>query len=121
MTNREPATIEREQLARKLETDAPDNEDPRRGFALVNVLPAESFERAHIPGSMNIPMQQAGRFETRFEKGKEIVLYCASPQCDASEQVAAALVRRGFERVVDYPGGVSDWRAGGLAIEGREV
>lgn len=118
MSAGEHATITREQLARKLETTTPDNEDRRNGFALVNVLAPEAFARERIPESINIPAQDVDAFERRFEKGKELVLYCASPSCDASPKVARELVRRGYNRVVDYEGGVSDWREGGQPLEG---
>lgn len=113
------ATIERDQLARKLETSSPDNVDQRQGFALVDVLGHESFADEHIPGSINIPRGQEDAFEQRFDREKEIILYCASPSCDASPRAAEELARRGFRRVVDYPGGISDWKEGGQPLEGR--
>ena len=115
----EYATITRDQLARKLETHAPDNESAREGFALVNVLGQEAFEREHIPGSINVPADEIDELEQRFDEGKEIIVYCASPSCDASPKVARKLAERGFRRVVDYEGGMSDWRKGGQPISGK--
>ncbi len=71
---------------------------------------------AHIPGSINIPHGNEDVFERRFAKDKEIIVYCASPDCSASDNVAAALVTRGFRRVFDYAGGLSDWQQGGYSI-----
>ncbi|MGH9894180.1 MAG: rhodanese-like domain-containing protein [bacterium] len=45
-----------------------------------------------------------------------MIVYCASPDCPASDDVAAALVSRGFRRVYDYAGGLSDWQQGGYPI-----
>ena len=71
---------------------------------------------AHIPGSINIPHGNEDVFERRFAKDKEIIVYCGSPDCPASDNVAAALVTRGFRRVYDYAGGLSDWQQGGYPI-----
>ena len=84
------------------------NEDRHRGFALVNVLGEGAFAMAHIPGSINIPHGNEDVFERRFAKDKEIIVYCPSPDCPASDKVAAVLVTRGFRRVYDYAGGLSD-------------
>lgn len=111
-------TITRDQLARKLETASPNNEDEREGYALVNVLGRDAFEQERIAGSINIPADRLDDFDARFDKGKEIIVYCASPSCDASERAASGLASRGFRRVVDYAEGLSDWKAGGEAITG---
>jgi rhodanese-related sulfurtransferase len=81
------------------------------------VLTPEEFEKEHIPGSLNIPRREEGAYQKRFEKEKEIVLYCASPTCQASASVARDLVEEGYQRVVDYPGGLSDWKAGGHPVD----
>ena len=116
MADAEYAIIERQQLERKLETSQPDNEDARKGFALVNVLGSDAFEKEHIPGSINIPKGREEDFEKRFDRGKEIIVYCASPGCDASPKVAAELTRRGFGRVVDYEAGMSAWKEAGNPV-----
>jgi rhodanese-related sulfurtransferase len=106
-------------LETRLESKELDNEDRKSGFALVNVLAPEAFEKERIPGSINIPKGQEDEFEKRFDARKEIVVYCASPTCDASPKVAEALSQRGFERVFDYAGGLSDWKQAGHETEGR--
>ncbi len=111
-------TIDREELARKLDTTSPDNEDRSRGFALVNVLGPRHFQRERIPGSANIPQGDEEAFEARFDKDKEIIVYCGSPQCDMSAKSARELVRRGFRRVYDYEAGMSDWRDAGRPVAG---
>lgn len=114
-------TISREELERRLELRHPDNEDPRAGYALVNVVDAKLFERDHIPSSINIPKDEVDEFERRFEKDKDIIVYCASPDCDASPEVARALSSRGFRHVYDYESGMSDWRMAGLPVEGSSA
>lgn len=114
-------TIDRDGLARRLERQRPDNGDRSQGYALVNVLGEEQFQQEHIPGSSNIPQGQEEAFEKRYAKDKEIVVYCASSECDASEKAAEELARRGFQRVVDYSAGLSDWRSAGGRVVGQET
>ena len=117
MTATDYATIDGPQLAKKLETSSPDHDDRRQGFALVNVLPRDRFEREHIPGSINVPHGGEDVLEKRFDKGKEIIVYCASRDCDASPKAARELASRGFQRVVDYEAGLADWKQAGRPVE----
>lgn len=110
-------TITREQLSQKLQQEPPTNDDRSAGYALVNVLDHETFLDEHIPGSINIPKGQEKEFEQRFDKSKEIIVYCGSLQCPASTNVAEALAKRGFSNIVEYEGGMSDWKGGGSDVE----
>ncbi|MGH8615893.1 MAG: rhodanese-like domain-containing protein, partial [Gammaproteobacteria bacterium] len=96
-------------------TTVPD--DAEQGYALVNVLKPEAFEREHIPGSDYIPEGNEVTFEQRFSKDKEIIVYCASTDCHASDSVAEKLTKRGFTRVYDYAAGLRDWKQGGNSVE----
>ena len=113
-------TISRKNLEQKL-TEMPNNVSERDGFALVNVLGPANFAKEHIPGSINIPVDEVNRFESKFSKDKEIIVYCASPDCDASPKVAQELMKRGFVDVHDYEEGMSDWKRAGNAVEGSEA
>lgn len=96
-------TIARDALKEKL--------DNGEEFTLVNVLSAEQFEDEHIPGSINIPLDQlADEAEDRFDKDDEIIVYCASPSCQASPKAAKKLESLGFTNVADYEGGLTDWK-----------
>lgn len=116
MVKQQYYTITRGELQTRMSAHELNNEDRARGFALVNVLGEGAFEMAHIPGSINIPQGNEALFEQRFAKNKEIIVYCASADCDASDEVAKALVRRGFRRVYDYAGGLSDWNQDGHSV-----
>lgn len=109
-------TIDRQQLEHMLSDETPDNDDRSDGYALVNVLGKDSFREEHIPNSINIPVGQLDEFEQRFAKSKPIVVYCASPECDASPKAAKALVDRGFVNVFDYANGLSDWKEAGNGV-----
>lgn len=103
-----PMTLQ--ELRQKFDHSQPDNEDRAAGWALVNVLPEEYFVKDHIPGSVNIPYEHLEEFEHKFEKSKELVVYCASVQCSAGPDTAKKLQARGFTNVRDFPGGTKEWR-----------
>src|SRR5262249_35254388 len=109
------------ELEQKLDGEDPDNTDKRRGFALVNVLSAETFDQEHIPGSINIPKGEVAEFERRFDKSKEIIVYCASASCNAGPNTAKALREHGFLNVRDFPGGLKEWKDSGNHVEGAEA
>ncbi len=98
--------ITRDELKRMNETEHED-------FVLINVLPRDAFNQAHIRTSVNVPVDNDG-FVERVNiicgsKDRKIVVYCASFDCDASNQAAEALEKAGFRLVYDYEGGTKDW------------
>lgn len=98
-------TITAERVAEEIE---------RGSVQVINVLDQEQFTEEHIPGSINVPVGAEG-FETRVEqlvgdKGQRIIVYCASASCDASETAAERLEQAGFSHVLDFAGGMDDWK-----------
>jgi rhodanese-related sulfurtransferase len=88
--------------------------DKKEDFLLVNVLPAQKFSEAHIPSSINVPLEEAD-FEAQVEeaagrKEKKIVTYCASFDCHASRNAALKLENAGFSNVLAYEGGIKEWQ-----------
>lgn len=89
---------------------------------LINTLDPEHFEKTKIPGSINIPVSQddfvSKVLETAGSKGRLVIVYCASHDCDSSAQAAKQLADAGFN-VADYEGGAAAWKDAGepLAVE----
>lgn len=121
MKARSYQTVSAESLAQRIRQDKPDNDDRKNGYALVNVLGREAFEKEHIPGSINIPKGREDEFEKRFSKDKEIIVYCASSDCDASPAVAEKLADMGFTRVRDFDAGMAGWKAVDGPVEGARA
>ena len=68
----EVATISREELREKIE----------RGdeFVLVDVLDELFYRHSHLPGAINIPLDEVASAEEKIpEKETEIVVYCMDP------------------------------------------
>ncbi len=103
--------ITRLELKHKIDQHPPNNLDRSHGYALINVLSPEEYRKAHIPESINIPKGREEEFENRFAKNKELILYCASSECPAASSVAKTLLNDyGFNNIIEYKGGMSDWR-----------
>jgi rhodanese-related sulfurtransferase len=51
----------------------------------------------------------------------DIVVYCTSDDCHASVALYHALVDHGYPNVRRYSGGLTDWEAAGLPLEGEWV
>jgi rhodanese-related sulfurtransferase len=94
------------------------NEEP---FQLVEVLPAEQYRDRHIPGAVNIPLEElTENADERLKSRIPVVVYCASYSCTASTKAARKLTEMGFPDVLDYKGGKRGWAAAGLPFDGKE-
>lgn len=106
-------TITREELRRRQVR----GED----FELVNVLAPDSFRREHIPASVNVPRDQIeSRAPRLWDKDRDIVVYCASFECQSSRRVARTLEKLGFSSVTAFEGGMADWKDAGYSVTGGE-
>lgn len=104
-------TINRDELWRKLQRHDP--------FKLVLALSEWGFRAKHIPGSLhfNTPAEMFAA----LGKDDDIVVYCSNVDCHSSLAAYQALVDHGYTRVLHYSGGLIDWEAGGLPLEGDWV
>lgn len=94
-------------------------------FILVNVLPPEYFDQAHIPGSANVPYE-ASDFIEKIEsiagsKDKEVIVYCANHMCTASDDAAKRLAESGFSKVTDFAGGTQEWMESGKPLQSKSA
>ena len=92
--------------------------DKNDDFILVDVLSLESYEKEHIPGSINIPLKDIkNKAERLLKKDKEIVVYCGSFQCTMSLQAAEILTKLGYKDVYCFEGGLQYWKDAGFSLE----
>ena len=62
-------TITREQLEEKM--------DRGENFVLVDTLGDEYYQQSHLPGAINLPLEEVDRAEEMLpDKEAEIVVYC---------------------------------------------
>ena len=89
----------------------------RKGLVTVlDVRPAEEFEAGHLPGAVNIPIEQLGKRLAELPKRKEIVAYCRGPYCLMSYE-AVELLRKKGHKARRLENGLPEWRLAGLPVE----
>jgi rhodanese-related sulfurtransferase len=103
--------IDRAQLQSKLAGREP--------FKLVMAASDFGFRAKHLPGSLHV--QPHGETFSSLAKDDDIVVYCSNLDCNASKAVIKQLDALGFTKVAHYAGGVIDWEAAGLPLEGDWV
>lgn len=105
---KEIRTIAVEELKELLATGA--------DFRLVMALNEWAFRAKHIPGSEHFNTSEE-TFDA-LDPDEVIVVYCTSDDCHASIALYHALVDRGYRNVRRYSGGLTEWEAAGLPLEG---
>lgn len=90
----------------------------RKGLVTVlDVRPAEEFAAGHLPGAVNIPIEQLSRRLRELPKGREVVAYCRGPYCLMSYDAVDLLRSKGL-KARRLENGMPEWRLAGLPVEG---
>jgi len=103
----------------ELEPVAPAELIDRAKLGLVTVLdvrPAEEYAAGHLPGAINIPVDQLESRLAKLPRRREIVAYCRGPYCLMSFEAVATLRKRGL-KARRLENGFPEWRAAGLPVE----
>ena len=114
------SAVQRFESAFSYETDCWDVHDAlthAADFVLLDVRSPEAFERAHLPGAINLP--HAKIIATRmagYAPGTLFVVYCAGPHCNGAQRAALRLARLGLP-VKIMIGGITGWLAEGFSLE----
>ncbi len=87
--------------------------------AVIEVLGPEYFEKFHLPGARNVPLDD--QFESKIQdavpdKSQPVMVYCLNEDCDASPKAAQKLEELGYQEVYDYEAGKMDWKEAGLPV-----
>ncbi|MBI2654388.1 rhodanese-like domain-containing protein [Candidatus Woesearchaeota archaeon] len=90
----------------------------KENFKLVEVLKEEGYKEGHIPGAINIPVDNLKEMAPKqLEKTDAIVVYCASYQCHASTNAARILLDMGYNKVLDFKASKKGWVDAGFELE----
>jgi rhodanese-related sulfurtransferase len=104
-----PTAIDRDELQRLIGL----------GAALLEVLPREAYDEAHLPGAQSLPLRDlTPATVATLDRDRPVIVYCYDFACDLSPRAAWRLEALGFRDVHHYVGGKADWMAAGLPIEG---
>ena len=88
------------------------------GIAIfIDARSPDGYAEGHIPGSINIPYDQLPKYldtlQSQVLRTDHIIVYCWSPTCDFSDQLATELKIMGYDNVEVFTGGWDHWTAAG--------
>lgn len=85
----------------------------KEDFTIVDVRDKEEYAESHIPGSINIPVQDFALKSEALNKDKKIVVYCNSG--GRSYQAYRKLMKLGYTNIAQAI--FADWKAAGYDVE----
>jgi rhodanese-related sulfurtransferase/DNA-binding transcriptional ArsR family regulator len=93
----------------------------REGLVTVlDVRPSEEYDVGHIPGALNVPLNEIEHHLANLPKGQDIIAYCRGEYCVLAFEAVATLRKKGFNaRRLEE--GYPEWKAAGLPVEGSEL
>ena len=83
---------------------------------VLDVRPDDEFAAGHLPGAVNVPLDELEERLADFDRDREVVAYCRGRWCVLSYEAVAALRARGF-RARRLQDGWPEWKAAGLPVE----
>lgn len=80
------------------------------------VIPPEKYVAGHVPGTVNVPLNELENYLEQLEPEQEIVAYCRGPYCVLAFDAVARLRKKGLKarRLED---GFPEWEVAGLPVE----
>lgn len=86
---------------------------------VLEALPAEHFDKEHLPGARNLPLDNIDVVIARLvpDKATPVVTYCSNAACNNSTVAAERLRQLGYQNVRKYAEGKQDWIEAGLPVE----
>ena len=100
-------TVTKEELQAKLRAGTAD---------VINVLEPDHYKLGMIKGTRRLPGSQIEKRQRELDKNREVITYCASPECPASMNAAEKLASLGYN-VRAYEGGIKEWKEAGLPMD----
>jgi rhodanese-related sulfurtransferase len=84
---------------------------------VLDVRPAEEYAAGHLPGAINIPVEDLSKRLRGLPKTREVIAYCRGPYCLLSVDAVALLRGKGL-KARRLENGFPEWKAAGLPVEG---
>ena len=89
----------------------------RKGLVTVlDLRPPEEYEAGHVPGAVNIPINDLEKRLGELPRRKEIIAYCRGPYCLMSYDAVQLLRKKGL-KARRLENGLPEWRMSGLPVD----
>ncbi len=85
-------------------------------ITVLDVRPKAEYDAGHLPGAVNIPLQELKNKLKEFDQTKEVVAYCRGPHCVLAYDAVEQLREKGV-RARRLDGGFPEWKLLGLPTE----
>jgi rhodanese-related sulfurtransferase/cytochrome c biogenesis protein CcdA len=89
-------------------------------FYLIDARSKADYEAAHIPSAINIPLSEIEEKSIELLKQNEVVIYCEGYGCSSSFMAKNILLKKGFDDIRIYNGGLPEWESKGFSTEKGE-
>lgn len=85
---------------------------------LIEALPEKYWRESHLPGALQMDHSEVNDKADHLlpDKEAEIIVYCASAECQNSFLAAHTLKGLGYKNVREYAEGKDDWTWAGLPV-----
>ncbi len=87
-----------------------------KDFVVLDVRSREGFKEGHIPGAVNIPLQELEGRLKELPKDREVISYCWNVTCMLCTKAALVLARKGFQ-AKELLGGIEEWQRAKFPVE----
>ena len=103
--NLEP--LAREELLQRIQHDL---------VTVLDVRPAIEFTAGHVPGAVNVCLDELEEYLKKIDTNQEIIAYCRGPHCILAFDAVAKIREKGINarRLED---GFPEWKLAGLPVE----
>ena len=92
----------------------------RQDFILLDVRGEESYEKGHLPKSVNLPNWKVKEKNLcEYDKDTLFVVYCAGPHCNGADKAALHLAKMG-RPVKKMIGGITGWLDEGFLLVDKQ-
>ena len=83
---------------------------------VLDVRPPEEYAAGHLPGAINIPLEQLEQHLDQLKSSSEVVAYCRGPHCVLAFDAVAKLREAGI-KANRLEGGLPEWKLEGFPVE----
>ncbi len=83
---------------------------------VIDVRPREEYLAGHVPGAVNVPLNELEKHLRDFDRDQEVIAYCRGPYCVLAFEAVARLRRKGV-RARRLQDGFPEWQLAGRPVE----